>query len=411
MSVRLAEVGNWRSGGTPPKDREELWGGGFPWMSTRDLKQPELSVSTDTITEGAARQHSTVVRAGSLLIGTRGMALARRLPVAMVTRAVAFNQDIKAIEPHEDVCSKYLLYALLAFERPILGLTEEAAHGTKRLDSNLLRAFRIPCPPRSEQERIADFLDAEIARIDALVIARGRQLALLRERRRARLDQLVAGAERIAARRLFTRIDQGWSAIADETPATDGGEVGVLRLNAVDAGQFFPERNKRLDASALRDDWRRYLVGDGDLLVSRASGSLGRVGESALARVAADGPTLLFPDILYRMTPGPRILAEFAALVMRSSHVRSQIREVARGTANNKIRASDLRDLLLPVPDLVKQGRTVGLWAADEDRQRDLERILTRQINLLRERRQALITAAVTGGLQVPVAPAANAAE
>lgn len=307
MTRRLADVGTWRSGGTPPKDRDELWGGGFPWISTRDLKQPELHGSTATLTEDAARRYSTTVPAGSLLIGTRGMALAKRLPVAMVTRAAAFNQDIKAIEPHADVCSKYLLYALLAFERPILALTDEAAHGTKRLDTDLLRAFRIPCPPRGAQESIARFLDAETARIDALVAARERQRALIQERRRARLDQLVSGAERVAARRLFTAIDQGWSAIADETPATETGEVGVLRLNAVDGGQFFPSRNKRLDASALRDDWPRYVVRDGDLLISRASGSLERVGESALARTKSDGPTLLFPDILYRMTPGPTL--------------------------------------------------------------------------------------------------------
>jgi type I restriction enzyme S subunit len=182
VTVRLAEVGAWRSGGTPPKDRDELWDGGFPWISTRDLKQPELNGSTDTITDDAASRYSTTVPAGSLLIATRGMALAKRLPVAMVTREVAFNQDIKAIEPHCDVYSKYLLYALLAFEGPILALTDEAAHGTKRLDTDLLRRFRIPCPDFADQRRIADFLDVETTRIDALIAARAAQSELLAER-------------------------------------------------------------------------------------------------------------------------------------------------------------------------------------------------------------------------------------
>lgn len=193
--MRLAEVGVWRSGGTPPTDREDLWRGDFPWISTRDLKRPELDGSTATITEDAAKQFSTIVPAGSILIATRGMALATRLPVALVKRAASFNQDIKAIEPHTGMHGKYLLYALVAFEGPILGLTEEAAHGTKRLDTELLRRFRIPCPTLEEQIRIVDFLDAETARIDAVIRARGRQSELLAERRLALVTAAVTGMD------------------------------------------------------------------------------------------------------------------------------------------------------------------------------------------------------------------------
>jgi type I restriction enzyme S subunit len=273
-----------------------------------------------------------------------------------------------------------------------------------------VRNLPVPVPVWETQIAIADFLDSETERIDALVAARERQLILLCERHRVWLDRLVEGTPRVAARRLFTQIDQGWSAIADETPATEEGEAGVLRLNAVDGGRFFAERNKRLDVARLRDDWGRYVVRDGDLLVSRASGSLDRVGEAALAEVDDCGPTLLFPDILYRMTCGSRIRPPFAALAMQSSHVRGQIRRVARGAANNKIRAADLRELRLPLPDLSKQCDIVEEWARSEPNRRSVDTAIKRQIALLRERRQALITEAATGRLRVPGVSNENAA-
>lgn len=95
---------------------------------------------------------------------------------------------------------------------------------------------------------------------------------------------------------------------------------------------------------------------------------------------------------------------------MQSSDVRSQVREVARGTANNKIRTSDLRELRLPLPSLADQQRIIERWSVVDRRHSGIDRALDRQIALLRERRQALITAAVTGKLAIPITAAANAA-
>ncbi len=332
-------------------------------------------------------------------------------PVSPDELAVCSGEFI-ALRPRS-IDARYLRYALMAdgFRQGLEAQVQSVTRSQQRVSPEDVLHGRIAVPlRRSEQSAIADFLDIETSRIDDLVVARKRQLHLVRLRRLAWLDKLVRGIDLTPARRVFERIDQGWSAVADETPATQASEVGVLRLNAVDGGEFFPDRNKRLGKSALRDDWRRFVISDGDLLVSRASGSLERVGESALVSIPQDGPTLLFPDTLYRLTPGPKIRGAFAALVMRSSDVRSHLREVARGTANSKIRSSDLRELLLPLPSLESQAQIVVRWSMHGTQQRRVEGSLDRQINLLRERRQALITAAVTGDLTIPETPTAPSA-
>lgn len=402
MSARLADVGTWRSGGTPPKDRDELWDGGFPWISTRDLKQPELNGSTDTITEDAAKRFSTTVPAGSLLIGTRGMALAKRLPVAMVTRAVAFNQDIKAIEPYGDVCSKYLLYALLAFERPILALTDEAAHGTKRLDTDLLRAFRIPCPPRREQERIADFLDAETARIDALASNVHRLLRLIAERLDCETSRVLA-SESMEPRPLHHAVERVEVGVVVQ-PAALYAASGIPFLRGVNItpGKIVLDDLKYLDP-AKEHIAAKSTLREGDVVVVRT----GQAGAAAVVFPELDGANCV--DLLI-VRPGPDLVPRYLELLLNSEVVRSQVATMTVGSIQSHFNVGALREVLIRVPGIARQDEIVREADLVGGQHRQLLAAGERQIALLRERRQAIITAAVTGQLQVPERTMADAA-
>jgi len=402
VRVRLADVGIWRSGGTPPKDRDELWGGGFPWISTRDLKQPELSESTETITEDAAYRFSTTVPAGSLLIGTRGMALAKRLPVAMATRAVAFNQDIKAIEPHRAVWSKYLLYALLAFENPILALTDEAAHGTKRLDTDLLRAFRIPCPSLAEQRAVAGFLDAEIGRIDEMIRVRSRQRLLLEERWSASLRTAVTpgGADDWTVFKLGREFCTG----SGTTPSTErpefyGEDVPWLNTGDLTDGAVVLARRGVTDR-ALAEHSALVVYPAGALVMAMYGATIGKLGMTSRPTTVNQACCVLHSP--RRMDPW------FAFFWLRS--FRADIIALASGGGQPNISQEAVRNLRVPAPPLDEQ-RDI---AARLRRQRgSLDAVIAaidRQIALLRERRQALITAAVTGKLQVPTTATSSAA-
>lgn len=425
MSARLAELGTWRSGGTPPKDRDELWGGGFPWISTRDLKLHELSSSTETITEAAAQRFSTTVPAGSVLIATRGMALARRLPVALVTRPVAFNQDIKAIEPDRRVWPKYLLYALLAFEDQLLALTDEAAHGTKRLDTDLLRAFRIPCPPLAKQRRVGDFLDAETGLIDALLSARARQRELLSERRRAKVLAAVVGDLADGIGRWCTTSDvPKLSTLPREWRLVSVGskfdvQLGKM-LNADRAAEAGADgaapylRNVnvqwgRVDTQELKwmyfddADRSKFALKRGDLLVCEG----GEIGRCALWD--SDRDDCFFQKALMRVRPAGADSAQWLALCLTAL---ADAGVLAAGTDRSTIDhlpAKKLRALRVPLPPLEVQRELVSRSAEDDRRSKGAIAAINCQIDLLRERRQALITAAVTGKLQIPAAPIASA--
>lgn len=141
----------------------------------------------------------------------------------------------------------------------------------------------------------------------------------------------------VALKRLAIAVEQGWSPDGDDGLAVDG--IGVLRLDAVGGGRVDMSCNKQIaDPGALRPDWRRFVVSDGDLLIARASGSLDRLGLVGLARVPR-GVTRIFPDLMYRVRPragaaDPR----FLHYVLGSPIAVAQYRAARRGAANNKLR-------------------------------------------------------------------------
>ena len=165
--LRLRDLGRWYSGGTPPRESPEHWDGDLPWISAKDINSTRLRAPTTFITRGAATSHSRVVPAGSLLVIVRGMALAHGLPVVETDREVAFNQDLRALVCGPGVHPRYVYYALIGNRWRLDAHIDRAAHGTARVVDSVY-SERIRVPALDEQHEIADFLDRECARIDAL---------------------------------------------------------------------------------------------------------------------------------------------------------------------------------------------------------------------------------------------------
>ncbi|WP_200422522.1 restriction endonuclease subunit S [Streptomyces sp. Y2F8-2] len=123
---------------------------------------------------------------------------------------------------------------------------------------------------------------------------------------------------------------------------------------------------------------RRFLLADGDLLISRANTRdlVGMVG-----RYASDGVPCIYPDLMMRLFPDERRCSgAYLEIVLRSSTVRSEIHAGARGTSDSmvKISASFVEDIEIPLPTLEEQHRIVAAHAAFERRIGVLERALAK---------------------------------
>ena len=189
LRVPLGKMGEWRGGGTPSKSRPEFWKGDLPWVSPKDMKVLHISDAQDHISKAAVEGSSVrLIPPGSLLMVVRGMILARTFPVALTTREVTINQDMKALLPSEPRLTNYLLVALRAFEPEVLAAIEHSSHGTCKLKTEFLQNFVIPIPPLAEQRRIVAKVDQLMALVDQLET----QLAASRTAAAKLLDALVA---------------------------------------------------------------------------------------------------------------------------------------------------------------------------------------------------------------------------
>lgn len=186
---RLDTVAKLFSGGTPSRKRPDWWKGTIPWASPKDMKRVLLADAQEHLSEEAIKAGSRLVPAQTIFVVVRGMILAKDLPIALAEVPMAFNQDMKAVLPHNEHSSQFLLYALIWRKDELARQIGTSAHGTRRLGSSAVESLQVPVPSRSEQKEIAALLSASETRIDALE----RELPLREELYGAMLEQLMTG--------------------------------------------------------------------------------------------------------------------------------------------------------------------------------------------------------------------------
>ena len=156
--VTLGDITELLSGGTPSKSRGEYWNGSVPWASAKDMKRLRLYETEDRVTTAGVENGTRIVPKNTVLVLVRGMTLLKDVPVSVIQRPMAFNQDVKAFRPKPEVAEEFLPYLILGNKARLLDLVDLAGHGTGRLNTEELKAIRVHLPPLPEQRAIAHVL-------------------------------------------------------------------------------------------------------------------------------------------------------------------------------------------------------------------------------------------------------------
>lgn len=298
------------------------------------------------------------------------------------------------------------------------------------LSVDAIRRLRVPVPSLDEQRQIAGFLSRETAKIDALVAEQQQLVELLKEKRQAAISHAVtkglnpdtpvkdSGVEWLVdvpahwtmkrIKYLSTSVEQGWSPQCESYPADLSDEWGVLKVGAVNRGTFSPEENKKLpsDLEALPE----LSIKFGDLMISRAN-TRELVGSAAVS--TRDYPRLLLCDKLYRLRFRDTVtLPPFLAFYLSTPAVREQIELHATGASASMVNIGQSVILELPVavPPLEERVTMLKFIDAETITLNALVQQAETAIRLLKERRAALITAAITGEIDVCTLASAEAA-
>ncbi len=156
----LAELCRILSGGTPPKSEARYWIGDVPWVSGKDMKSARLFDAIDHVSVDAIGAGTRMAPAGAVLLLVRGMGLAKDLPVAVAKRAMAFNQDIKALVPKVDGMGPFIRAAIYANKAQLLARIVPSAHGTMTLNLDDIESFEVAAPDdAAEAIALGELLD------------------------------------------------------------------------------------------------------------------------------------------------------------------------------------------------------------------------------------------------------------
>lgn len=420
-AVPLRYLVRFVSGGTPDKGTEEYWNGRIPWVSPKDMKVESIEDSEDHVTELALEEAAiSLLPTGTVLLVVRGMILAHTIPVAVTTGMVTINQDMKGLRCRPELSARFLRDVIRGASPWFVANTDESSHGTKRLETEVVGRFLVPLPPIDLQESIADFLDTETTRIDALLAAKENLLTFLAEKRKALITHAVTRGldpnvplkasgipwlgqvpdhwKVIRLKFLLHGIEQGWSPQCDNYPA-EMEEWGVLKTGCVNGELFDETENKRLPDDL--EPRAEYEVRENDFLMSRAN-TTQLVGSAAVVRTRRR--RLLMSDKLYRLRiEDERLNREFLELFINSPAGRHEFERDASGASNSmqNISQEAVRNLWLVLPPLDEQAAIVRETRARLNRLDQVREAARRTVALLQERRKAIIAAAVTGQLDL----------
>lgn len=298
-------------------------------------------------------------------------------------------------EPVADLDLRYVAHVIRV--QAISGFTKALARGIREGGADFRRwgtlaELPIPMPSMEYQRKICDYLDRETASIDTLIEEQQRLIDMLRERRTAVVDS--AFASQVSN----TRLQRACFDVVDcphTTPeVSEGGQFEAVRTASVRDGSYRPGNG----LSVSEETWR-----------SRNTGGAPAIGDVLFTREAPAGEACLVPRediclgqrmVLLRID-GAQALGQFVLWQIYSRRVQDYFRLSANGSTVTNVRLPVLRSAPIWLPSLDEQRRIAAYL--DEQTSKIDELILEteRFIELSRERRAALITAAVTGQIDV----------
>ena len=159
-TIKLEKITIAEGGGTPSKNIPDYWNGDVVWVTSKDMKQMYISDSQIHITEdGLNNSPAHILPKGTILLVNRSGILKHTLPLAITTKEVSINQDLKALTiKDERFISIYVLYTLKAFA-PYL-LSKVKAVTVDSIEFSIFKKLDIPLSPLTLQQQFAEKISA-----------------------------------------------------------------------------------------------------------------------------------------------------------------------------------------------------------------------------------------------------------
>ncbi|MFD9235757.1 restriction endonuclease subunit S [[Kitasatospora] papulosa] len=369
-------------------------------LRTTDISSGSLTPAEQGVFVADPPSERYTLRAGDLLLSRSGTPPGQSYLVRASDQGATFAGYLVRFRPRHEVDPKFLSYIARStpFQHTIH--SESVASTIQNFNAERYANIEFRVPGYSEQCRIAEFLDTEIARIDRLKQLDTKLLALLTERRQAIIDHVVDTSSTSLVK-LFWRLNLLRDGTHQPPPRVATG-VPLLTARNVASGSVtltnMDTHVSEKDATLLE---KSILLTPGDVLLSVK----GTVGASAVTPPSFPRAVLDRNVALLR----PRgYSSEWLNYVLSSTSLQQQMRLSVTAVAQPGLPLGAIRELR--VPDATSHVQVAGVSRISTTCS-EIDRIVARvqrKDAVLHERRQALITAAVTGQFDVSTASGRN---
>ncbi|EJE8548856.1 restriction endonuclease subunit S [Vibrio vulnificus] len=414
LSHAYREIG---SGTTPPTTSDEWFGGDIPWVTTGELRETVINGTKKNVSEKTINTFSAlrVYPAGSIAMAMYGATIGR---LGIFGVDATTNQACCVMTASDVIDNKYLFYWLWAFRQDIINLS--SGGGQPNINQEKVASLKISAPIIDEQTQIADFLDHETAKIDTLIEKQQQLIKLLKEKRQAVISHAVtkglpsangeaqapmkdSGVEWLGEvpehwnvkylmhlvepeRRIMYGIVLPGPNVDKGVPIVKGGDVKPGRLTLESLCKTTFEIESKYERSRLKE---------GDIVYSIR----GTIGDVEIVPKEIEGANLT--QDAARIAPANGIDNLWLKYVLESTQVFSQLEVGSAGAAVKGINICDLKKAYIPVPPEYEMLEISNYLSSELNKLGKLAIKAEQQTALLKERRTALISAAVTGKIDV----------
>jgi type I restriction enzyme S subunit len=361
------------------------------WASPTDIRQLSLSLGDLMVCEGGE-------------VGRGALVLSEPPPYCIYQNAL---HRVRARDSND---VRYLNYCLKQASEAgwfdVLCNRATIAHFTVEK----FRELRIHLPSGEIQRRIADYLDRETSRIDGLIAEKERMLALLEEKRAALISRVVtcgldpeaplkpSGQEWLGEIPAHWRVERAKNLFAVRDERSGDGAEELLTVSHITGVTSRSEKDVYMFEADDKTGYKRCMPGD--LAINTLWAWMGAMGISPLEGIVS-------PDYHVYTSKG-QLLPAYVELLCRSRPFVAEVNRWSKGVWSSRLRLypENFFEMRVPVPPGGEQRDIICTVEADQHKANALRDTLQLSISLAKERRAALITAAVTG--QIPIADMAT---
>ncbi len=386
ISRLFATVGS----GTTPPGPDFYEGGEFNWVTTGELREKAITSTLKKVNDSALSSLSAlqVYPPGTILIAMYGATIGR---LGWLEQPACTNQACCAMAKAVSVSPRFAFYCLSVATTALVLLS--SGGGQPNINQEKIRAFRLPVPSTDEQIAIAAFLDRETAKIDALIEEQRRLIALLKEKRQAVISHAVT------------------KGLDPHAPMKDSGIEWLGKVPA----HWVVKRLRFLCHIGTGDADTANAVEDGEYPFFVRSPVIERIGdfshdcEAVLTAGDGAGVGKVYHHFEGKFRAHQRvyIFSRFRGVAGRFFYAYMSemfAKAVLEGTAKSTVeslRRPMIADFWMTVPPVAEQTRIISHIESASAQFDVLSDEAETAIKLLSERRAALISAAVTGKIDV----------